>query len=72
VRLQEYVNHQPHLPRRLSRIGWWLLGAEKEDSRGIVWPWYAPEQPYALMVGTIEPRKNHRFVIDTFSRGWQT
>lgn len=72
TRLRDYVSHHPHLPRRLSRIGWWPLGAKENDSRRIVQPWYAPEQPYALMVGTIEPRKNHRFVIDAFSHGWRT
>ena len=72
TRLRDYVIRHPHLQRRLSRIGWWQLGAETKDSRRMVQPWYAPEQPYALIVGTIEPRKNHRFVIDAFSRGWRT
>jgi glycosyltransferase involved in cell wall biosynthesis len=55
------------------QVGYWHLGSL---------PPLSPDQansdstldaalPYALMVGTIEPRKNHELALNTFERLWQ-
>ena len=54
----------------------WRLGCDLPDARGSVRPVIrdlfadrGPDSPY-LMVGSLEPRKNHGFVLDTFEQFW--
>jgi glycosyltransferase involved in cell wall biosynthesis len=55
------------------KIGYWHLGSDF-TSRGDCTV-YGPSskvnlRPYCLMVGTIEPRKNHALALDAFERLW--
>lgn len=74
-RLEAYIKDHRNLLKRPVRIGWWPLGVDFASSenqfssasgRHLV-----PPSPYCLAVGTLEPRKNHRFLIETFSRWWR-
>jgi glycosyltransferase involved in cell wall biosynthesis len=55
------------------KVGWWRLGstpsvtADLPPDRSIR---QAATSPFALMVGTIEPRKNHALALDAFERLW--
>jgi glycosyltransferase involved in cell wall biosynthesis len=55
------------------KVGWWHLGStsfvsgELPDARFVR---DAVNTPYALMVGTIEPRKNHELALDAFEKLW--
>ena len=67
-----FINQQG-LGRPGLKIGWWHLGS---DLRPMAEPASrSPVRrdgllPYALMVGTIEPRKNHQLALDAFERLW--
>ena len=55
------------------KVGWWRLGSTLPDKsepppHSLVRS--AAMAPYALMVGTIEPRKNHELALDAFERMW--
>jgi glycosyltransferase involved in cell wall biosynthesis len=61
------------LPHPGLKVGWWHLGSniptqlEPERRSPVRNPAITN---YALMVGTIEPRKNHSLALDTFERLW--
>ncbi|MGF6126236.1 glycosyltransferase involved in cell wall biosynthesis [Pseudomonas frederiksbergensis] len=46
-----------------------LSDARSEVDRGLMQMFKAPE-PVFLMVSTIEPRKNHAYLLDAFERAW--
>jgi len=55
------------------RVGYWHLGSETRPATEC--PQNSPVQnsamrPYCLMVGTIEPRKNHALALDAFEKMW--
>ena len=54
-------------------IGWWPLSSELSEVHGTELPRDTFTHPsrFCLCVGTLEPRKNHRFVLDAFSRMWK-
>lgn len=55
------------------QVGYWHLGSLPPLSPDQAKPDSTLDAalPYALMVGTIEPRKNHELALDTFERLWQ-
>jgi len=62
------------------RTGWFSLGCELKESRSSdtnispeLLDLFSDKQEQSpwLMVGTLEPRKNHSFVIDSFERLWR-
>jgi alpha-1,2-rhamnosyltransferase len=64
-------------PRRAPEIVPWRLGCDLPDAGGVVRPdvralfdGRQPDSPF-LVVGAIEPRKNHGFVLDAFERLWE-
>ena len=64
---------QHQLDRPGLKVGWWHLGStpptvEQPSSSSLVRN--AALVPYCLMVGTIEPRKNHAMALDAFERLW--
>lgn len=61
------------LAREGLKIGWWHLGSNPRSFFDANSSDFAPEAtsaPYALMVGTIEPRKNHAIALDAFEELW--
>lgn len=66
-RLQEHLAGVPEKPCRA--VGWWPLGCDfVELSESPAAPPVAGA--YALMVGTLEPRKGHASALDAFEKGW--
>jgi glycosyltransferase involved in cell wall biosynthesis len=65
---------QHKLERPGLKVGWWHLGSTlpvtSDPPRASVVR-NAATTPYALMVGTIEPRKNHELAVDSFERMWR-
>lgn len=64
-------------PRRGPAIEPWRLGCDLPEAGGDVRPGVRslfedrlPRSPY-LVVGAIEPRKNHGFLLDAFDRLWE-
>lgn len=63
--------------RRVTPISHFHLGSELDfamngrDTRSAVQQLFAGCRHVFLMVGSIEPRKNHQFVLDAFDRFWQ-
>jgi glycosyltransferase involved in cell wall biosynthesis len=64
-------------PRRAPEIVPWRLGCDLPDAGGVVRPdvralfdGRQPDSPF-LVVGAIEPRKNHGLVLDAFERLWE-
>jgi glycosyltransferase involved in cell wall biosynthesis len=64
---------QHNLVRSGLKIGYWHLGANigATSECAMDSPVRRVPKPYALMVGTIEPRKNHALALDAFERLWQ-
>lgn len=70
--LIDYIE-QHQLDRPGMKVGWWHLGSflptvEPPSSSSLVSN--AAMLPYCLMVGTIEPRKNHAMALDAFEMLW--
>jgi glycosyltransferase involved in cell wall biosynthesis len=67
-RLVEYLKTQRGAVCR--GVGWWPLGCDFADV-----PTDVAASPvsgaYALMVGTLEPRKRHALALEAFERGWK-
>lgn len=70
--LIEYIKEK-NLVRHGLKVGWWHLGSTplfsfepSTKQRALV----APGAPFCLMVGTIEPRKNHALALDAFEHLW--
>jgi glycosyltransferase involved in cell wall biosynthesis len=67
-RLVEYLRAHPGSICR--GIGWWPLGCDFVEL-----PTAIGQPPvsgsYALMVGTLEPRKRHNLAVDAFEKGWR-
>jgi glycosyltransferase involved in cell wall biosynthesis len=61
------------LGRKGLKVGYWRLGTNVPVTSKC--PTDSPVRrvpgPYALMVGTIEPRKNHALALDAFEQLWQ-
>ena len=57
---------------RPMKVGYWPLGADIKTSATTqtLRKSFNAEQPRFLMVGTIEPRKNHLLVLQAFSELW--
>jgi glycosyltransferase involved in cell wall biosynthesis len=68
--IQHIMTHG--LGRKGLRIGYWHLGSSfpQFDSDSFATSSPKMHRPYALMVGTIEPRKNHFKALDAFERLW--
>jgi glycosyltransferase involved in cell wall biosynthesis len=66
--LANYLNARGDLQEKPT-ISTWPLGRNIAPLRPAVGsPTTGLPDPYAIMVGTIEPRKNHDFVLDSFSK----
>ena len=71
-RLQRHIEDSRPNPRTHYKIGWWLLGADFRPFRE------GRDRPppalidgiYVLVVGTLEPRKKHSFVLECFKNLW--
>jgi glycosyltransferase involved in cell wall biosynthesis len=63
-------------PPMCKPVGYWHLGSDFSVRTSASFDAIKPEvkhaltQPYLLMVGTIEPRKQHQFAITTFEELW--
>ena len=62
-----------NLGNKKLNIGYWHLGADPPVSGdcAVNSPIHSAQAPFALMVGTIEPRKNHGMALDAFEQLWQ-
>lgn len=79
--LLTYIKTNGHLVCRPLNVGYWHLGADlsgptggEEQANGDIVKWLKNEgssPPTFLMVGTIEPRKGHNFVLDAFEHLWE-
>lgn len=70
---QDYLAWQerykvPH-PLPPDKIGYFYLGAEVANADPVV-RLLTESEPYFLMVGSLEPRKNHKTVLDAFEQLW--
>lgn len=62
------------LGREGLKVGYWHLGsnaATNAEPAADSVVRNAAMKPYALMIGTIEPRKNHALALDAFERLWE-
>lgn len=79
--LLTYIKMNGHLVCRQLKVGYWHLGADlcnhpsgDHDVKDAIVDWIKNGDglsPTFLMVGTVEPRKGHRFVLDVFDRLWE-
>lgn len=79
--LLTYIKMNDHLVCRQLKVGYWHLGADlcghaggDHDVKDAIVNWIKNEDglsPMFLMVGTVEPRKGHRFVLDAFDHLWE-
>lgn len=72
-RLQAYIQTRPAAGRNSLKIGWWPLGVDITMPGGrdeTLIETRVLDCPYVLVVGTLEPRKNHAFVLDAFEFLW--
>ncbi len=70
-RLQRHIEDSRPNPRTRYKIGWWLLGADFTPVREVSkTPPALIDGAYALVVGTLEPRKKHSFILDCFKSLW--
>ena len=76
--VHDMLSRAPYVAQRQPDISWWPLGADIEIRPGqtdireeVVRITSDQRTPMFLMVGTIEPRKNHAFVLDAFDALWQ-
>jgi len=56
------------------KVGYWYLGSDAAQEPDARTPSSLPNpnsKPYVLMVGTIEPRKNHALALDAFEQLWK-
>ncbi|MDO5758255.1 MAG: glycosyltransferase [Rhodobacterales bacterium] len=75
-----YLKENPPLNGLMPEIGWFHLGADIENATTKTHlPRVAKmeveclgKHPRFLMVGTIEPRKGHAFVLDAFEQFWSS
>src|SRR5262249_38088382 len=70
------LQHESHRFLQDAAVGNFYLGSEicsvsvrHRDSKRIL-RMFAPPCPTFLMVGSIEPRKNHGYVMDAFNQLW--
>lgn len=77
--LRGYLDNHPPANGLMPEIGWFHLGADLEsastrihlpDNGDNVLDRLVSSRPSFLMVGTIEPRKGHAFVLDAFEQFW--
>ena len=71
-RLQRHIEDSRPNPRAQYKIGWWQLGADFRSygCAGDQPPAELIDGRYVLVVGTLEPRKNHPFILDSFESLW--
>ena len=71
-RLESYICHEFKGTPKARKIGWWRLGSELESTpeRAGAQDFLIPPGPYLLCVGTFEPRKNQRFLLESFAKRW--
>jgi glycosyltransferase involved in cell wall biosynthesis len=72
--VRRYIDSKPELTNR-PRIGYWHLGSNFENvtkngnhSQAVK---DLTSNPYLLMIGTIEPRKNHAIALDAMEHAWK-
>jgi alpha-1,2-rhamnosyltransferase len=56
-------------PLSAENVGYFYLGSELADSDPVV-RLLTEREPFFLMVGSLEPRKNHQTVLDAFEQLW--
>lgn len=70
---QDYLAWQtkecPSNPLPLEKVGYFYLGAELANTDPFA-RLLIEDAPYFLMVGSLEPRKNHKTVLDAFEQLW--
>ncbi len=54
-----------------NKVGYFHLGSDFRSNDQVI-NLLNSKEPYFLVVGSIEPRKNHEIVIDTFDKIWQS
>lgn len=72
-RLEAYVRADQDRAKKHLKIGWWHLGTNisHRANRGVpAIDMRIIDRPYVLLVGTLEPRKNHAFVLEAFEKLW--
>lgn len=72
-RLERYLTQEYRGRLRAKKIGWWRLGSDLEAAAksGGTERFLVPPGNYVLCVGTLEPRKNQRFLLEEFSKRWK-
>jgi glycosyltransferase involved in cell wall biosynthesis len=71
-RLESYIRNEFTGTLRARKIGWWHLGSELEGlgAQAGAQDFIIPQSQYVLCVGTFEPRKNQRFLLEAFNQWW--
>lgn len=64
---QQRMSYSSPIPD--DHVGYFHLGAELKNSDPVI-SLLSESEPYYLMVGSLEPRKNHKTVLDAFDRLW--
>jgi glycosyltransferase involved in cell wall biosynthesis len=71
---QEFITWQKQTVRQSSiseeKIGFFHLGANLTDATDPVMRLLSENEPYFLVVGSIEPRKNHITILEAFELLW--
>lgn len=71
----DYINSN-NLGRPGINIGYWHLGADfksvSDIDESVSEKVNSLPEPYCLMVGTLEPRKNHELALDAFEELWDS
>lgn len=67
LKWQKRMSFQHPLPDQ--QVGYFHLGADLTTNDPVI-RLLTDNEPYFLMVGSLEPRKNHKTVLDAFDRLW--
>ena len=71
-RLERYLTREYRGNLRAKKIGWWRLGSDLESAAepADTERFLIPPGNYVLCVGTLDPRKSQRFLLEAFSKRW--